>query len=217
MRIENNRQYFAQNTGLGTKLKINTEKDVAQIYSRDTVIKPNVKNDSLESSPLRHFTRANNNMLKLGGESKIHTIGNELVVENDDDMETNADLEIINAKRTKMNNLLQKMGVKGQLTAVSHETVPQNYTTYYVEAEGDAKNLFIIELENGEFIFTETNHDDRTLTKSFGESRYSLIGIDEGKLSVDELKKAFASFFDIDQLKDFSLEFLGSDINKPRK
>lgn len=206
MRIEQNNQYFIQYTGLGAKSKSISKKDAVPNFLGDLAIESDEK---LECSPLSQFKMANNNITpQLGVSANKQITDDELSVENDDGL---ASMAILDEKRAVMNNLLKKLGIDGQVNTISMETVPQDYTMYYIETnESDAKNILVIEFENGELGFIETDQDKDTLFYSYHRARTSL-GMDNGKLSVDKLKEIFAKYFEVDELKDFILEFSGSE------
>lgn len=66
MKIEHNSQYYVQNASLGIKSKIHSEKDTTQIFSGGVAREfDEITNNTLESSPLSHFVRVNNNMNNL--------------------------------------------------------------------------------------------------------------------------------------------------------
>lgn len=107
----------------------------------------------------------------------------------------------------KMNNLLKKLGIDGEVANMTSETVPQNYSMYYIECKGDLKNMLVIEFENEELSFIETDQSSDKLFDTYDRVRTSL-GMDNGKLSVEQLKKVFADYFNVDELKDFIWGFL---------
>lgn len=213
MRIEQSNQYFTQNTGLGAKPKSLSEKYDVQIFSGNAAGesdgKTNEKSGSFRPS---HFTK----VLQLGVGANVQAVSNRLSVEDDEDIEAVAlaEQKVLAAKKEAMNDLLKKLGINGEITSWGMQTVPNNYTTYYVETEGNAKNLFILELENGETLFTETERDvkSRDSAQEFAELHRELFGMGKGepmKLSINELKKLFAKFFNVDELKDLILSFTG--------
>jgi len=117
------------------------------------------------------------------------------------------------AKQEAMNALLKKLEINGQVAGFSMQTVPNFRVEYLIVTEGDAKNLFILELENGELLFAEIDGDyygNGETARKFAEFQYELFG-PARKLSVDEMKELYAKFLNIDKLKDFLLEFSHSD------
>lgn len=213
MRIGQNNLYFTQYTGLGAKSNILSE--------NLTIESAEMSDEKSETSPAFYSTRINNNiMAQLGAGTNTQTDGNLFskekygTAENSEDINSEdlEDSKKIDNKMKTINKLLEKLGINGKVTACSVETVPQNYTTYYIETEGSAKNIAVLELENGELMFAETDLNEKNLSFLFGEARASL-GLNSGKLSVEALKKAFAEFFGTEELRDFILEFSGMKRN----
>jgi len=209
MRIETNNFCFNQYAGLGATSKAFSNSLPAQTDEKE--------NKSSNNLPAFNFTRIESNTINLKNSIDTKFIGKGLstdyldVLDNEDTAAIDAaffkSVEEDNAKIEEMNNLLKKMGINGKVAEYSRQMVPQNYASYYIETEGDAKNLFILELENGELIFTETNQSRERLYDLFIEAQTSL-GLNE-KLSIKMLKEAFAKFFNVPELKDFILEFSG--------
>lgn len=209
MRIDGYNQNFIKYTVLGAKSRLLPKKNTIQDFSRNLSTESNEK---LGSSPLLQFKMFNNNIISQLG-TGINT--QPAKTENDNDIETIEAMdtqfaEELNAKRKSMNALLKKMGINGEVSEISKETVPQNYTMYYIETKDDIKNMLTIEFENGELMFIETEENRKDLFYAYEKARTSL-GLDKGKLGVDELKKIFAKYFNVDELKDFILELSNPD------
>lgn len=215
MRIGQNNQYLTQY--VNSESKNLSKKDTSQIFSIDLAKKSSEEsNKKLGSSPFFQFISARSNTIPQS--ENIQTTSSNISAENDTDIEIDEDMEEFNKcmeelgkKRTAMNNLLEKFGINGQVRGISETFVPNHYSMYYIETEDDTKNLFIIELENGKFVFTETEQTENEVRKLLHEKIYELLGpcdlSNPVKLSVDELKKMFAKIFNVDELKDFILEF----------
>ncbi len=210
MRIETNNFYFNQYAGLGATSKAFSNSLPEQTDEKES--------ETQKTSPVFNFTRVESGSMNFRTELNTKYIGKGLSTDYLKVLENKEDTDAIdtaffkkdkedNERMEEMNTLLKKMGIDGKVAEYSRQMIPQNYASYYIETEGDAENLFILELENGELMFTETNQSREQLYDLFSEAQTAL-GLNE-KLSIKMLKEAFAKFFDIPELKDFILEFSG--------
>lgn len=193
MRIEQNNQYLTL-YGNTQKKTENTSKNAQTFYeSIPEETATETVNDKSTLSPLYAYTKFNN-----------------LTPTETDDTE-NIDTEIsdTDAKWEAMDNLLKKLGINGKVSEMNVQTVPQNLSMYYIETEDDSKNMLILEFENGELLFTETDKNSKDLFYDYEINR-TFLGLADDKLSVDELKKIFAKYFNVNELKDLILEFSDS-------
>ena len=129
---------------------------------------------------------------------------------------TAKNIALHNKKIDDANDLLKKLGIKGQVTHSSMQLVPQNYTMHYIEMTDKSKqNIIVVELENGEFVFAETPLDGKTFFDSF--EKFSNNEKYYNKLNIDEFKKMFAEFCGVEKMKNLFDEFMDSYKNEINK
>lgn len=215
MKIEQNNRYLTHYTGIGAKAKA-TGKE-ADALSANVVSESSGKiYQGLGRTQFASPVRVNTNVIpQLIQEAKV-TSSDSSSVEVDEDIVAMhaANLKIDLAKIEAMNDLLKKYGIDGQVTMSSMQTVPQDFAIHYIEIARSSTNLVVIELENGELVFTETEKDAKSFFDDF-EKDFNLNGINgklrNGKLSTDELKRILAEYFDVDKLKAFPSEYQKTD------
>lgn len=225
MRIGQNSQYLNQYNKLGANSKV-FSKNLFADFSEET-------DNTLENPTSFNFTGVNRNMIfQLGAGGNKKFISNEDAVENEiltenENIKDLEDLEAIEAieneaierdvkKWNQMNNLLEKLGINGKLVEHRWQGVPQEYSAYYIKMENSDKNMIVFEFENGEMDFIETDLSQKEI-QNLELAAKRALGVNskfDSKLSVAELKKAVAKFFNVDTLKDFLFEFLDEDTIK---
>ena len=204
MQIQQNYQNLFRNTNSEVKPKFISKNNAVQIIPAVSTSESTKKtNEEFGCYLSYNIAKKKNVVSEPNVEVKAQTNNTLSQIENPD---SNSDHDIY---YSKMNNIIKKLGINGNTISISKESIPQNYTSYYIEIENSAKNMVIYELENGALVFTETTLDPNTLQTKFGEARYDL-GLNDGKLDVDDLKKALAAFYDVEELKDLFKEFFVS-------
>jgi len=98
--------------------------------------------------------------------------------------------------RNLNDNLFRKFGIRGEVTASSIQSYPQNFGVFYIETVGyDTPNKVIFELENGEFLLGETSLDwdsvHRLLDIFRGEH-----GFNNGRFCESRLRELFELFLE---------------------
>lgn len=219
MRIGQGTNQYSNPTGLGANAKGTSGKNIFQTSARKAADapKPVTKADAADS-PQAHYSKqlssATSRIYQLQVTPELTKVGDEFVIENEAEfLAEQAKLnELIEEKKEIMKGVLEKHGIKGEITsmAVAHE--PGAYAAeYYVETEGDGKNLLILELEDGELVFAETDRrmsgsreDANAWAWDFAVLSHELYGERQHDLSKDELKHLYATFLGADEMKDVS-------------
>ncbi len=116
-----------------------------------------------------------------------------------EETDQNSNLELIIKKIEIINNSLIKLGISGKVVTACMETVPQNYTAFYIETK-NKPNIALVQFENGEYMVAETSLSSEQFFRQLDTFR-DKNGFNNGKLRVDKLQ-------------DYFLEFLGPNAEK---
>lgn len=191
MRIDNNTYQYI---GLGAMLK-NNQKAANPILNDKQGTENVIENidllpvKGLGMSPFSNFMFVKNN------------ISNEA-----DDVDAEAVYAEIDDKMNKMEEFLKRLRIDGRVKEALVIDGRNSYTMYYIETNENSKNMVIIEFENGELSYAPVEESGDDCLNNFQRSTGLLLG--KRKFSVDELKKAFAEHFNVDELNDFIYDFL---------
>lgn len=211
MKIEQNTQYYAQRIGVALKPNNDMENNQTNNFEKDLTQKTMSRTiGAAQSAALFYPAKAVKNFATPPNiSSKIQSVmegkPEESVSEVDDD------LLVLEQKTLSMERLLKKLGINGEIVESARETVPQCYSMFFVEVEGDSPNIVIIEFENGDLMFTEAECDRCPTEDVLGKALAKYVGIDGRKLSVAELKEFFAKFYNVEELKNLLWVYPSTD------
>lgn len=182
MKIEQNNQYLNQYYKNDSKVSLETK----DLFGNKTTDYNNNIRQPINPSI---YVASNRNMISSVAKEK----SSEMDISDDDAYLYKLEEEIEKQKQYLTDNMFKLFGIRGTITAVNAQRVPQNYTAFYVECAGEEKNKVIMQLENGEYLVGDTSLDSDGVFKSI-ENLYDLLKWNDKKFNVEELKKIFEDF-----------------------